>query len=188
MVMGTGAYPSLISYPSCLISVRRVRVLALTEGQKPTPDLLERLLTSRPGGQTGSSDGINFTQFLAMMGERLLHLDPEHDLLEAFACFDDGDKGYVEIAEVRKHLAEMGDHMDEDEVCFFETWLLTFRLSVSSRARLRVAAGSTISSGQRSFVSMTERQSARIPLRSSIAPTFYDKSRIDCRYAPFLSL
>jgi myosin regulatory light chain 12 len=51
-----------------------------------------------------------------MMGERLLHLDAEHDLLEAFACFDDGDKGWVDIKEVRRHLAEMGDHMKEDEV------------------------------------------------------------------------
>lgn len=51
-----------------------------------------------------------------MMGERLLHLDPEHDLLEAFACFDDGDKGWVDVKEVRKYLAEMGDRMDEDEV------------------------------------------------------------------------
>lgn len=51
-----------------------------------------------------------------MMGERLLHLDPEHDLLEAFACFDDGDKGWVDVADMRKHLSEMGDHMGDDEV------------------------------------------------------------------------
>jgi myosin regulatory light chain 12 len=75
-------------------------------------------LSSRPGGAVPANpgEGINFTQFLAMMGERLLHLDAEHDLLEAFACFDDGDKGWVDIKEVRRHLAEMGDHMKEDEV------------------------------------------------------------------------
>lgn len=51
-----------------------------------------------------------------MMGRHLLALDAEHDLLEAFACFDEGDKGWVKVDEVRKLLAEMGDRMDEREV------------------------------------------------------------------------
>lgn len=51
-----------------------------------------------------------------MMGERLLSLDEEHDMLEAFACFDDGDKGYVVVDEVRPVLKEMGDRMTDEEV------------------------------------------------------------------------
>lgn len=62
------------------------------------------------------SRGINFTQFLAMMGEKLLELDPEPELLEAFACFDEGDKGYVKVEEIRKFLGEMGDRMSDAEV------------------------------------------------------------------------
>ncbi|KAL1406307.1 hypothetical protein Q8F55_008003 [Vanrija albida] len=88
-------------------------------GQTPTPALLDKLLASRPRGAAaapGPTPDINFTQFLTMMGEHLIHLDHEHDLLEAFACFDDGDKGWVDTAEVRKHLAEMGDHMSSDEI------------------------------------------------------------------------
>lgn len=50
------------------------------------------------------------------MGERLLSLDEEHDMLEAFACFDDGDKGYVMVDEVRPVLKEMGDRMTDEEV------------------------------------------------------------------------
>lgn len=51
-----------------------------------------------------------------MMGEHLLELDPEHDILEAFACFDEGDKGYVDVKEMRKWLSELGDRMSEQEV------------------------------------------------------------------------
>lgn len=97
-------------------------------GQTPTPTLLDSLLSSRPGGSGETSlslsdkrQGINFTQFLAMMGEHLLELDPEEEMVEAFACFDDGDKGYVDIKEMRKHLGEMGDRMEDWEVsscCF----------------------------------------------------------------------
>ncbi|ODN78729.1 hypothetical protein L202_04295 [Cryptococcus amylolentus CBS 6039] len=88
-------------------------------GQTPTPDLLHSLLTSRPGSSTTpgkSADGVNFTQFLSMMGEHLIQLDPEQELKEAFACFDDGDKGWVDVKEMRKYLGDMGDRMDDQEI------------------------------------------------------------------------
>jgi myosin regulatory light chain 12 len=50
------------------------------------------------------------------MGQRLIRLDAEHDLLEAFASFDEGDKGWVKVDEVRRALAELGDRMDAAEV------------------------------------------------------------------------
>lgn len=51
-----------------------------------------------------------------MMGEHLLELDPEEDIVDAFSCFDDGDKGVVDIKEMRKHLGELGDRMEDWEV------------------------------------------------------------------------
>lgn len=60
--------------------------------------------------------GVNFTMFLTMMGEHLLELDPEADLLEAFACFDENDDGKVKCDEIRKWLTEVGDRMDPQEV------------------------------------------------------------------------
>lgn len=51
-----------------------------------------------------------------MMGDHLRQLDAEADLAEAFACFDEEDKGWVDVGVVRKYLAEMGDRMDEAEV------------------------------------------------------------------------
>lgn len=50
------------------------------------------------------------------MSERLVELDPEQDLLEAFACFDDGDKGYVKGDELREWLSTVGDRMSKEEV------------------------------------------------------------------------
>lgn len=54
-----------------------------------------------------------------MMGEHLIELDPEHDILEAFACFDEGDKGWVDVKEMKKWLSELGDRMQEQEVRTF---------------------------------------------------------------------
>jgi len=51
-----------------------------------------------------------------MMGEHLLELDPEEEIVESFACFDEGDKGFVDVKEMRKHLGELGDRMEDWEV------------------------------------------------------------------------
>lgn len=106
--------------PEVVDGCKMHRELTSQTGQTPSPALLNSLLSSRPGSETATTSeqkqGINFTQFLAMMGEHLLELDPEEDMVEAFACFDDGDKGYVDVKEMRKHLGELGDRMEDWEV------------------------------------------------------------------------
>lgn len=107
-----------------------------------------------------------------MMGERLLHLDREHDLLEAFACFDDGDKGWVQVAEVRKFLAEMGDRMDDKEVSRnVFLWRADARSTGCSMGRSRTVRGaSTMSSGRRCCASMMRSSSAPMaPSRCKLA-------------------
>ena len=51
-----------------------------------------------------------------MMGEHLLELDHEQEIIDAFACFDEGDKGVVQVSEMRKSLGEIGDRMEDWEV------------------------------------------------------------------------
>lgn len=43
-------------------------------------------------------------------------MDPETDLLEAFASFDDAGKGLIKPEELRKCLKTEGDVMSDDEV------------------------------------------------------------------------
>lgn len=51
-----------------------------------------------------------------MMSEHLSELDTENDLLEAFASFDEGDKGFISGQELRQWLKEVGDKMSDEEV------------------------------------------------------------------------
>ena len=37
-------------------------------------------------------------------------------MLEAFACFDEKDTGYVPVSQMRQFLSSMGDRMSEEEV------------------------------------------------------------------------
>ena len=55
--------------------------------------------------------------FLTMMSERLFEFDTEAELLEAFECFDENDTGMVKVEEMRKWLSEVGERMDQREVC-----------------------------------------------------------------------
>jgi len=100
-----------------------LKMMLTSLGQAPTPKLLATLLSSRPSNcgaaQADTSEynqGINFTTFLTMMSEKLLELDPEDVLLEAFECFDDHDKGANDARELREWLATVGDKMSKEEI------------------------------------------------------------------------
>ena len=94
-------------------------------GIVPSPEMMEELLTSRPGESgsqpTSTEDprdrGINFAMFLTMMSEHLFEFDAEAELLEAFSSFDESDSGMVRCDEIRKWLSETGDRMNQGEVC-----------------------------------------------------------------------
>ncbi|ORX38536.1 putative myosin, light chain 2, 20 kDa [Kockovaella imperatae] len=89
-----------------------LKIMLSNLGQTPTSKLLNDLLNSREDTRSG----VNFTQFLSMMGEHLLELDHEQEIVDAFACFDEGDKGVVQVSEMRKWLGELGDRMEDWEI------------------------------------------------------------------------
>ena len=96
-------------------------------GIAPSKHMMDDLLSARPGAHSryssASNDdsspdrGINFTMFLTMMSERLFEFDTEAELLEAFECFDENDTGMVKTEEMRKWLSDVGERMDQREVC-----------------------------------------------------------------------
>ena len=96
-------------------------------GIVPSAEMMEELLTSRPGEHgsqplpTASAEdprdrGVNFAMFLTMMSEHLFEFDAEAELLEAFASFDESDSGMVRCDEIKKWLGETGDRMSQTEV------------------------------------------------------------------------
>jgi len=59
---------------------------------------------------------LSFTQFLTMMGDKLLRMDKDDVIGEAFASFDASDEGLVRIDELREWLQTTGDRLSDDEV------------------------------------------------------------------------
>lgn len=67
------------------------------------------MLSETPGA-------INFTVFLTLMGEKLSGTDPENEILQAFAAFDDDGKGYINAEDLREFMTTMGDRFTDEEV------------------------------------------------------------------------
>lgn len=78
-------------------------------GQSPTEEYIEDMISEAPGS-------INFTMFLTLMGEKLSGTDPEHEILQAFECFDEGGTGMCNADELREWMTTMGDRFTDDEV------------------------------------------------------------------------
>ncbi|BGP38909.1 hypothetical protein JCM10449v2_002847 [Rhodotorula kratochvilovae] len=105
-----------------VISEADLRGLLNSLGQTPDPALLSSLLSSRPLPADPSSPlpppagQLNFTSFVTLMASHLSALDPESEMLEAFACFDEDNSGYCDAGEVREWLKSSGDRMSDEEV------------------------------------------------------------------------
>ena len=54
--------------------------------------------------------------FLTLMGEKMSGTDPENEILEAFACFDEKSDGLINADELREYLTTMGDRFTDEEV------------------------------------------------------------------------
>lgn len=102
-----------------IISEADLKSVFASLGQPAPPTLLSSLLSSRPTTHDPSflqPTQINFSLFLTLMAEHLSLLDPEPEMLEAFASFDDGDRGTVNAAELREALKSSGDRMTDQEI------------------------------------------------------------------------
>eukprot|EP00745_Piridium_sociabile_P043090 TRINITY_DN87547_c0_g1_i1.p1 TRINITY_DN87547_c0_g1~~TRINITY_DN87547_c0_g1_i1.p1 ORF type:complete len:172 (-),score=57.59 TRINITY_DN87547_c0_g1_i1:943-1458(-) len=78
-------------------------------GKNPTEGQLDEMMNAAPGP-------VNFTMFLTMFGDKLNGTDPEDVIKNAFACFDEDSKGFIQEDRLRELLTTMGDRFTDDEV------------------------------------------------------------------------
>lgn len=79
-------------------------------GQPVTPAKLSSLLS------TPTSTPLNFTTFVTLLASHLSPLDPEADLVTAFASFDETESGFVRVEDLKEALASGRDGLTEEEV------------------------------------------------------------------------
>ncbi|PJF19987.1 hypothetical protein PSACC_00198 [Paramicrosporidium saccamoebae] len=94
-----------------LIDRNDLQEILTSLGRPPTEEELEGMLAELPEG----SPGLNFTLFLAMMGERMQGIDTEADLLNAFEVLDERRTGHISSDLLREYFTTMGDRLCEEE-------------------------------------------------------------------------
>ncbi|KAF7728365.1 Myosin regulatory light chain 12B [Apophysomyces ossiformis] len=78
-------------------------------GQPDTANQIERMINEAPGP-------INFTVFLTLMADKLTGTDPENIIINAFAAFDEDNKGIIKADDLREYMTTMGDRFTDEEV------------------------------------------------------------------------
>jgi centrin-3 len=61
--------------------------------------------------------------------ERILARDPMDEIRRAFQLFDDDNTGKISIRNLRRVAKEIGDRLEEDELCVFILAYLNFLMS-----------------------------------------------------------
>ncbi|GAA5955732.1 hypothetical protein JCM8115_006837 [Rhodotorula mucilaginosa] len=93
-----------------VISRSDLEGLLASLGQSVNPDKVASLLS------TPSSTPLNFTTFVTLLASHLSPLDPEPELLTAFASFDEDESGFVRVEDLKQALASGREGLNEDEI------------------------------------------------------------------------
>lgn len=80
-------------------------------GRPPTVEELDEMLAAVPA----NASGLNFTLFLAMMGDRMQGTDSAADLLQAFEVLDEHRTGFISADLLRQHMTTTGDRLTDEE-------------------------------------------------------------------------
>lgn len=157
----------------------------LHAGQHPDPALIDSLLHARPANSPSSAAPaqLNFTAFVTLMASHLSALDPESDMLDAFACFDERNTGYCDADEVREWLKSTGDRMSDDEVRLL---FLPARRSLARTLGGRASQRLSPSAAQRRCIVCSSADAPRAPPPSR-PPLPLARSQVDkLLHPPFL--
>jgi len=86
-----------------------LREMYASLGKDVKDDFLDEMVGEAPGP-------INFTMFLTLFGEKLTGTDPEEVIRNAFQCFDEEGRGYLNEDYLRELLTTMGERYTDEQV------------------------------------------------------------------------
>ncbi|KAG1874969.1 calmodulin, partial [Suillus subluteus] len=95
------------------ITTKELGTVMRSIGQNPTEAELQDMINEVDADGNGTLD---FTEFLTMMARKMRDTDREDEIKEAFKVFDEDGNGYINPAELRHVMMNLGEKLTEAEV------------------------------------------------------------------------
>ncbi|MBN3305617.1 centrin-2 [Amia ocellicauda] len=95
------------------IDVKELKVAMRALGFEPKKEEIKRMTTEIDKDGTGK---INFSDFLAIMTQKMAEKDSKEEILKAFRLFDDDETGKISFRNLKRVAKELGENLTDEEL------------------------------------------------------------------------
>merc|ERR1711865_534405 len=95
------------------ITTKELGIVMRSLGQNPTVAELQDMINEVDADDNGTVD---FPEFLSLMSRKMKDTDTEEELIEAFKVFDRDGGGFINAAELRHVMTNLGEKLEDEEV------------------------------------------------------------------------
>ncbi|XP_033829972.1 uncharacterized protein cetn2 [Periophthalmus magnuspinnatus] len=98
---------------SGLIDVKDLKVALRAMGFEPKKEEIKKMINEVDKEGTGK---ITFTDFLAVMTQKMAEKDSKEEILKAFKLFDDDETGKISFKNLKRVAKELGENVTDEEL------------------------------------------------------------------------
>ncbi|XP_020784006.1 uncharacterized protein cetn2 [Boleophthalmus pectinirostris] len=98
---------------SGFIDVKELKVAMRALGFEPKKEEIKKMINEVDKEGTGK---ISFTDFLAVMTQKMAEKDSKEEILKAFRLFDDDETGKISFKNLKRVAKELGENLTDEEL------------------------------------------------------------------------
>ncbi|XP_075888933.1 uncharacterized protein cetn2 [Nelusetta ayraudi] len=98
---------------SGFIDVKELKVAMRALGFEPKKEEIKKMISEVDKDGTGK---ISFTDFLAVMTQKMAEKDSKEEILKAFRLFDDDETGKISFRNLKRVAKELGENLTDEEL------------------------------------------------------------------------
>ncbi|NWS30663.1 CETN2 protein, partial [Polioptila caerulea] len=95
------------------IDVKELKVAMRALGFEPKKEEIKKIISDIDKEGTGK---ISFTDFLAVMSQKMAEKDSKEEILKAFKLFDDDETGKISFKNLKRVAKDLGENLTDEEL------------------------------------------------------------------------
>uniref|UniRef100_A0A8C3V7P9 Centrin 1 n=2 Tax=Catharus ustulatus TaxID=91951 RepID=A0A8C3V7P9_CATUS len=95
------------------IHIRELKVAMRALGFEPKKEEIKKMISDIDKEGTGK---ISFSDFLAVMSQKMAEKDSKEEILKAFKLFDDDETGKISFKNLKRVAKELGENLTDEEL------------------------------------------------------------------------